>query len=119
MLKDLFLKGRQRSLMLVVFLVSALVAYGVPAKPELSNLLTTTDDTAPELTITDINVITAGVTWTACDDVTGYTLQLASDDQFTTSGSLIAEETITDGTSHTFTGLTPNEVLVHIYNIGF
>ena len=43
--------------------------------------------TVPELTVTDVTDTTALATWTACDGVSSYTLQLASDDQFTTGGS--------------------------------
>ena len=63
--------------------------------------------TVPELTVTNVTITSAVASWTACDDVSSYTLQLASDYQFTTEGSLIAEYSVTDGTSYTFTGLTP------------
>ncbi len=39
--------------------------------------------TVPELLVGDETATTAYATWTACDGVTSYTLQLASDDQFT------------------------------------
>ena len=43
--------------------------------------------TVPTLTISDIADSSALASWTACDGVSTYTLQLASDDQFTTGGS--------------------------------
>ena len=43
--------------------------------------------TVPTLTISDVDANSARASWTACDGVTSYTLQLASDDQFTTGGS--------------------------------
>ncbi len=43
--------------------------------------------TVPVLTVSDITDTSALASWTACDGVTSYTLQLASDDQFTTGGS--------------------------------
>ena len=43
--------------------------------------------TVPTLTVTDITDTTAIATWTACTGVSSYTLQLASDDQFTAGGS--------------------------------
>ena len=36
----------------------------------------------PTLTVSDVADTTATASWTACDDVSSYTLQLASDDQF-------------------------------------
>jgi hypothetical protein len=43
--------------------------------------------TVPALTVTNVAATSALATWTACDNVSSYTLQLASDDQFTTGGS--------------------------------
>ena len=58
--------------------------------------------TVPTLTVADVDSTSATASWTACDGVTSYTLQLASDDQFTTGGS---GATVTlfsnDGTSAT------------------
>ena len=62
----------------------------------------------PALTVSDFTTTTADVSWTPCYGVTGYTLQLASDNQFTNPGSLIAEHSVND-TKYTFTGLTPKE----------
>ena len=42
--------------------------------------------TVPELAFSNITVTTAEATWTACDGVASYTLQLASDDQFSNGG---------------------------------
>ena len=41
--------------------------------------------TVPELTVNDVTSNSAVASWTACDNVTEYTLQLASDNQFTES----------------------------------
>ena len=51
--------------------------------------------TVPTLTVTNVAATSAFATWTACDNVSAYTLQLASDDQFTTGGSggTVLEET--------------------------
>ena len=57
--------------------------------------------TVPTLTVTNVNATTADASWTACDGVSTYTLQLASDDQFTTGGSG-AGETLTE----TFANIT-------------
>ncbi len=46
--------------------------------------------TVPELTVGDVTTATALASWTACDNVASYTLQLASDDQFTSSGPGVA-----------------------------
>ena len=58
--------------------------------------------TVPTLTVSDVTDTSALASWTACDGVSSYTLQLASDDQFTTGGS---GATVTlfsnDGTSAT------------------
>ena len=43
--------------------------------------------TVPSLTVSDVTDTSALASWTACDGVTTYTLQLASDDQFTSGGS--------------------------------
>ncbi|MBP5787710.1 MAG: fibronectin type III domain-containing protein, partial [Kiritimatiellae bacterium] len=43
--------------------------------------------TVPTLTVSDVTDTSALASWTACDGVSAYTLQLASDDQFTTGGS--------------------------------
>ena len=43
--------------------------------------------TVPTLLVGDETATTAYATWDACTGVTSYTLQLASDDQFTTGGS--------------------------------
>ena len=43
--------------------------------------------TVPVLTVANITDTTAIATWTPCEGVSTYTLQLASDDQFTTGGS--------------------------------
>ena len=60
--------------------------------------------TVPTLAVTEaaITATSAPVTWTACDGVASYTLQLASDNQFTTGGSGGAGETLTE----TFTNIT-------------
>ncbi|MBP5770491.1 MAG: endonuclease [Bacteroidaceae bacterium] len=42
--------------------------------------------TVPELAVSNITVTTAEATWTACDGVASYILQLASDDQFSNGG---------------------------------
>lgn len=39
--------------------------------------------TVPTLAVTDVTSTTAPVSWDACDGVTNYTLQLATDDEFT------------------------------------
>ena len=57
--------------------------------------------TVPELTVTDATATTADVSWTACNGVTSYTLQLASDEQFTTGGS-------TTNLSEDFSGFSGN-----------
>ena len=43
--------------------------------------------TVPILAVTNIAATSALATWTTCDNVSSYTLQLASDDQFTPGGS--------------------------------
>ena len=43
--------------------------------------------TVPELLVGDVTDTTAYATWSECTGVTSYTLQLASDDQFTAGGS--------------------------------
>ena len=52
--------------------------------------------TVPELTVTDVTATNAVASWTACDGVSSYTLQLASDDQFTTGGGGGSGETLTE-----------------------
>ncbi len=52
--------------------------------------------TVPELTVSDITDTTALATWSECTGVTAYTLQLASDDQFTTGGSGGSGGTLTE-----------------------
>ena len=41
----------------------------------------------PTLTVTNVTATDARATWTECDGISSYTLQLASDDQFTTGGT--------------------------------
>ena len=60
--------------------------------------------TVPTLSITDVTTTTASATWTACDGVSSYTLQLASDDQFTTGGS--GGSSATQILSENFSGFT-------------
>ena len=43
--------------------------------------------TVPSLTVSDVTDTSALASWTACDGVSSYTLQLASDNQFTSGGS--------------------------------
>ena len=64
--------------------------------------------TVPELTVTNVTITSAAVSWTACDGVSSYTLQLASNEEFT-EGSLLAEYSVADGSSYTFTGLTSSK----------
>ena len=52
-----------------------------------ATLTVTSIVTVPELTVNDFTNTTAAVSWTECDGVTSYTLQLSSDEQFTTGGS--------------------------------
>ena len=52
--------------------------------------------TVPDLTVTDVTATNAVASWTACDGVSSYTLQLASDDQFTTGGGGGSGETLTE-----------------------
>ena len=59
--------------------------------------------TVPTLTVSDVTDTSALASWTACDGVPSYTLQLASDDQFATGGGSGATITLfsNDGTSTT------------------
>ena len=57
------------------------------AAPVTVSLTGTAPVTVPELTVSNVTATDALATWTACDGVSSYTLQLASDDQFTTGGS--------------------------------
>ena len=50
--------------------------------------------TVPELTISNVTENGAEASWTACDGVTSYTLQLASDDEFTTSSTGVGESVV-------------------------
>ena len=72
-------------------------------------LLPYVPSTQPILTVGDVTETTALATWTPCDGVTNYTVQLASDDQFVAGGSLLSS-TVVAGTSHEFSGLVPNTV---------
>ena len=58
-----------------------------PVTVSLSATATLPPVTVPTLTVTNVTATTAYATWTECDGVSSYTLQLASDDQFTTGGS--------------------------------
>ncbi len=49
--------------------------------------------TVPELTVTDITDTTALATWTACDGVTEYTLQLSTNDFAAASGASVRSAT--------------------------
>jgi len=49
--------------------------------------------TVPELTVTDITDTTALATWTACDGVTTYTLQLSTNDFAAASGASVRSAT--------------------------
>ncbi len=60
--------------------------------------------TVPELTISDVTDTAASASWTACDNVSSYTLQLASDSQFSagTSDTILGEDfSAFDGASTT------------------
>ncbi len=58
--------------------------------------------TVPTLTVTNVTATDARATWTECDEVSTYTIQLASDDQFSTGGSGGSGETLTE----TFANIT-------------
>lgn len=60
---------------------------GDPQDATLTVTVSAAPVTVPTLTISDVDANSARASWTACDGVTSYTLQLASDDQFTTGGS--------------------------------
>ena len=62
--------------------------------------------TVPTLLVGDETATTAYATWDACTGVSSYTLQLASDDQFTTGGSggAVLEADFSDTTGWTLSG---------------
>ena len=62
--------------------------------------------TVPTLTVTNVTATTANASWTACNGVSSYTLQLASDNQFTTggSGAAVLEADFSDTTGWTLSG---------------
>ncbi len=60
---------------------------GEPAVVTLTVTVTRVPVTVPELAVSNITATTAEATWTACDGVTSYTLQLASDNQFSSGGT--------------------------------
>ena len=59
---------------------------GDPAVATLTVTVAPAPVPVPELAVSNITATTAEATWTACDGVTEYTLQLASDDQFSNGG---------------------------------
>ncbi len=61
--------------------------------------------TVPELTVSDVTDTTALATWTACDDVTTYTLQLSTNDFAAVTSSAAARDVTTLLTEH-FTNAT-------------
>ncbi|MBP5337754.1 MAG: endonuclease [Prevotella sp.] len=74
------------------------------AAPVTVSLTGTAPVTVPELTVSNVTATDALATWTACDGVSSYTLQLASDDQFTTGGS--SSPSATQILSEDFSGFT-------------
>ena len=70
--------------------------------------------TVPELAVSNITATTAEATWTPCDGVTSYTLQLASDNQFSSGGGTAT--TILSEDFSNFTGQGTNDISSSLNN---
>ncbi len=63
-------------------------AVGFPSEPlQILHVEVSSPVTVPTLAVTNVTDSSATASWTACDGVSSYTLQLATDDQFTAGSS--------------------------------
>lgn len=87
---------------------------GEPAVATLTVTVAPAPVTVPELAVSNVTVTTAEATWTACDGVTEYTLQLASDNQFSNGGGTAAPILSEDFSG--FTGTSSNDIATSMDN---